>query len=175
MLARPSSSTLRLGLPSLLPSCSRTCTRNFSSLAPFRLPKGHAPRSYPTKTRTFDPSIHLKLFPSEASSTFLSSSSISHRFSSQTRQSSTMSAFKEYSLLCLENPLLGELLFNCTICRRNNSPCPSHAIDHLLTGTFCSMQTSRPRVTRLSLTSMVSSPTTPSSLRRSISLSTKTS
>ncbi|KAH7172302.1 Ribokinase-like protein [Fusarium sp. MPI-SDFR-AT-0072] len=104
MLARPSS-TLRLELPSLLPSCRRTCTRNFSSFAPFRLPKDYAPRFYPTKTKTFDPSTHLKLFPSEASSTFLSSS-ISHRFSSQTRQLSTMSAVKEYSLLCLENPLL---------------------------------------------------------------------
>ncbi|KAH7229180.1 hypothetical protein BKA60DRAFT_18684 [Fusarium oxysporum] len=126
MLVRPSSSTLRLELPSLLPSCRHTCTRNFSSFAPFRLPKDHAPRFYPTKTKTFDPSIHLKLFPSEASSTFLSSS-ISHRFSFQARHLSTMSAVKEYSLLCLENPLLGELLFNCT-CRRNNSQCPSIAI-----------------------------------------------
>jgi hypothetical protein len=100
MLTKPSPS---LRLPSLLPTY-RTWTRSFASVIPVRLPKKQAPRLNPT--RAVDPSIRLKLFPSKATPLFLSTSP--YRVY-QTRQLNTMSSVKEYSLFCLENPLLGKL------------------------------------------------------------------
>jgi hypothetical protein len=102
MLTKPSPS---FTLPSLFPTY-RTWTRSFASVTPVRLPKKQAPRLNPT--RAVDPSIRLKLFPSKATPLF---SSTSPYRVYQTRQLSTMSSVKEYSLFCLENPLLGKLCF----------------------------------------------------------------
>ncbi|UPK89714.1 hypothetical protein LCI18_000649 [Fusarium solani-melongenae] len=92
MLARPSTARL----PSLV---CRTWARSLSGVAPTRTPTTLAPRRLDLNpTKTINPSIHLKLFPSRAAST--PSSFIF------TRQLNTMAPVKEFSLLCLENPLL---------------------------------------------------------------------
>lgn len=97
-LVRPAA--FATGISSLI---YRTWVRPFSGVAAARTPKDHPCRRL-NPTTSGDPSIPilLKLFPSRSSS--FPRSSTTQLFA---RQLNAMAPTKEYSLFCLENPLLG--------------------------------------------------------------------
>lgn len=95
-LVRPAA--LATGMPSLI---CRTWVRPFSGVAAARTPRSPCRRLNPTTSGDPSTPILLKLFPSRSSSFPRSSTQLF------ARQLNTMAPAKEYSLFCLENPLLG--------------------------------------------------------------------
>ncbi|KAH8737708.1 Ribokinase-like protein [Ilyonectria robusta] len=94
-LVRPAA--LATGMPSLI---CRTWVRPFSGVAAARTPRSPCRRLNPTTSGDPSTPILLKLFPSRSSSFPRSSTQLF------ARQLNTMAPAKEYSLFCLENPLL---------------------------------------------------------------------
>lgn len=109
-LVRPSA--FATGMPSLI---CRTWVRPVSGVAAARTPRNPCRRLNPTTSG--DPSIPtlLKLFPSRSSSS--PRSSTTQLFA---RQLNTMAPTKEYSLFCLENPLLG--MYFAVVCSHLSPP-----------------------------------------------------
>lgn len=147
------------GLCRIVSTETRTSARAFS-------PHLHGP----SNLRVLNPAISLAL--AQRRRPFHSPTNTVHPFNE-------MAASKEYSLLCLENPLLG-MSWDTHTSPSNSSPFPENWKKtitkkdlKLLADFYNSHQTSKPSATMISSPSMTSSPTTPFWLKTSTRASTR--